>query len=60
MRSVRAAGLARRKVQYDDTIAFPLSGVYIGRKPVANWRRLGRAAMGIDAAVRGLSPFRPD
>lgn len=50
----REAGLAVGKIEYFDTIAFPLSGGYIGRQLVPNWRWLARLVMGIDWAVTGL------
>jgi len=52
--ALREAGLAVGKVEYFDTIAFPLSGGYIGRQLLPNWRWLARLVMGIDWAVTGL------
>lgn len=53
--TLRSAGLSVRKIEYYDTIAFPLSGGYIGRQLVPNWRWLQGAALGVDAACTGFA-----
>jgi len=52
--TLRNDGLTVRRIQYFDTIAFPLSGGYIGRQLIPNWRWLARLVMGIDWAVTSL------
>lgn len=52
--TMRQAGLTVGKIEYFDTIAFPLSGGYIGRQLVPNWRWLCKIVMGMDWVVTGL------